>query len=87
MAVLVAFIFNLTKPTSAFGWAKFLVFGDELIQIDSGVTIHLPSVRRLERTSDGIILVGADGRTISIPSHLTALLDYLRARLPSEWQE
>lgn len=70
-----------------FSRAKFLVCGDQLIQPASEVTIHLPSVRRLERTSDGIILVGADGRTISIPSHLTALLDYLRARLPSEWQE
>ena len=87
MAVLVAFIFNLTKPTSAFGWAKFLVCDDELTQIDSGVIIHLPSVRNLERTSDSIIPVGADGQTISIPSHLTALLDYLRARLPSEWRE
>jgi hypothetical protein len=47
------------------------------------VTIHLPSVQHLERVSDGIVLVGADGQKIFIPSHLTALWDYLRTRLPS----
>ena len=66
-----------------FGRAKFLVCGDQLIEADSGVTIHLPSVRRLKRTSNGITLVGADGQTIFIPSHLTALWDYLRTCLPS----
>jgi hypothetical protein len=43
----------------------------------------LPSVQSLERVSDGIVLVGADGQKIFIPSHLTALWDYLRTRLPS----
>ena len=81
------FGFSLNGSLSAFIRAKFLVCGDQLIEPASGVIIHLPSVRRLESVSDGIILVGADGRTISIPSHLTALFDYLRARLPSEWQE
>jgi hypothetical protein len=43
----------------------------------------LPSVQHLERVSDGIVLVEADGQKIFIPSHLTALWDYLRTRLPS----
>ena len=74
------------------GQTNFLVCGDWLIQktgiqTESLVTIHLPSVQSLERASDGIVLVGADKQEIFIPSHLTALLDYLRIRLPSEWQE
>jgi hypothetical protein len=50
---------------SVFGRAKFLVCGDQLIQPDSGVIIHLPSPRHLERTSDGIIVVGADRQWFS----------------------
>jgi hypothetical protein len=65
------------------GRAKFLMCGDWLIQSVPLVTIHLPSVQHLERVSDGIVLVGADGQKIFIPSHLTALWDYLRTRLPS----
>jgi hypothetical protein len=65
------------------GRAKFLMCGDWLIQTAPLVTIHLPSVQHLERVSDGIVLVGADGQKIFIPSHLTALWDYLRTRLPS----
>jgi hypothetical protein len=72
---------------SVFGRAKFLVCGDWLIRLALGVTIHLPSVQSLERVSDGIVLVGADGQKIFIPSHLTALWDYLRTRLPSAWRE
>jgi hypothetical protein len=68
---------------SVFGRAKFLMCGDWLIQSVPLVTIHLPSVQHLERVSDGIVLVGADGQKIFIPSHLTALWDYLRTRLPS----
>ncbi|MDT7894540.1 MAG: hypothetical protein RRA51_09475 [Armatimonadota bacterium] len=68
---------------SVFGRAKFLVCGDWLIRLALGVTIHLPSVQHLERVSNGIVLVGADGQKIFIPSHLTALWDYLRTRLPS----
>jgi hypothetical protein len=65
------------------GRAKFLMCGDWLIQTVPLVTIHLPSVQHLERVSNGIVLVGADGQKIFIPSHLTALWDYLRTRLPS----
>jgi hypothetical protein len=65
------------------GRAEFLMCGDWLIQTVPLVTIHLPSVQHLERVSDGIVLVGADGQKIFIPSHLTALWDYLRTRLPS----
>jgi hypothetical protein len=68
---------------SVFGRAKFLMCGDWLIQTVPLVTIHLPSVQHLERVSNGIVLVGADGQKIFIPSHLTALWDYLRTRLPS----
>jgi hypothetical protein len=67
--------------------AKFLVAGDRLIQPDSGVIIHLPSVRHLERTSDGVIVVGADRQVLFVPSYLTALWDYLRTRLPLELKE
>jgi hypothetical protein len=67
----------------AVGRAKFLVCGDRLIQTEPLVTIHLPSVQHLERVSNGIVLVGADGQKIFIPSHLTSLWDYLRTRLPS----
>jgi hypothetical protein len=65
------------------GRAKFLMCGDWLIQTVPLVTIHLPSVQHLERVSNGIVLVGADGQKIFIPSHLTALWDYLRTHLPS----
>jgi hypothetical protein len=65
------------------GRAKFLMCGDWLIQTVPLVIIHLPSVQHLERVSDGIVLVEADGQKIFIPSHLTALWDYLRTRLPS----
>ncbi len=67
----------------AVGQAEFLMCGDWLIQTVPLVTIHLPSVQHLERVSSGIVLVGADGQKIFIPSHLTALWDYLRTRLPS----
>ena len=63
--------------------AKFLVCGDWLIQTDTWVIIHLPSIQYLERFSDGIVLVRAEGQKIFIPSHLTALWDYLRTRLLS----
>ena len=70
-----------------FGRAKFLMCGDWLIQTVPLVTIHLPSVQHLERVSDGIVLVGADGQKIFIPSHLTALWGYLCTRLPLELKE
>ena len=48
---------------------------------------NLPSVRHLERTSDGVIVVGADRQVLFVPSYLTSLWGYLRTRLPSEWRE
>jgi len=87
MAILVGSFLARVSIYSVFRLAKFLVCGDQLIETASGVIIHLPSVQRLERTSDGITLVGANEQAIFIPSHLTALWDYLRTRLPSEWQE
>ncbi len=83
MAIFVGILLGGSSIFLVFGRAKFLVCGDWLIQTDSGVTIHLPSVQRLEQTSDGITLVGANEQAIFIPSHLTALCDYLRTRLPS----
>jgi hypothetical protein len=83
MALIAGILLGGVSTFSVFGRAKFLVCGDWLIQTKPLVTIHLPSVQHLERVSDGIVLVGADGQKIFIPSHLTALWDYLRTRLPS----
>lgn len=83
MGILLAGIVTL----SVFSQAKFLVAGNWLIQTDSMVTIHLPSVRHLERASDGVFLVGADRQMIFVSSHLTALWGYLRTRLPLELKE
>jgi hypothetical protein len=87
MALIAGILLGGVSTFSVFGRAKFLVCGDWLIQTEPLVTIHLPSVQSLERVSDGIVLVGADGQKIFIPSHLTALWDYLRTRLPSAWRE
>ncbi len=87
MALIAGILLGGVSIFSVFGRAKFLVCGDQLIKPDSGVTIHLPSAQYLERVSNGIILVGADRLAVFIPSHLTALWDYLRTRLPSEWRE
>jgi hypothetical protein len=87
MASIAGILLGTVSIFSVFGRAKFLVCGDQLIEPDSGVTIHLPSAQYLERTSNGIILVGANRLVVFIPSHLTALWDYLRTRLPSEWRE
>jgi hypothetical protein len=67
--------------------AKFLVAGDWLIQPDARVIIHLPSVHHLERTADGVIVVGADRQVLFVPSYLTSLWGYLRTRLPLELKE
>jgi hypothetical protein len=83
MALIAGILLGGVSTFSVFGRAKFLVCGDWLIQTEPLVTIHLPSIQHLERVSDGIVLVGADGQKIFIPSHLTALWDYLRTRLPS----
>jgi hypothetical protein len=83
MALIAGILLGGVSTFSVFGRAKFLVCGDCLIRLALGVTIHLPSVQHLERVSDGIVLVGADGQKIFIPSHLTALWGYLRTRLPS----
>jgi hypothetical protein len=83
MALIAGILLGGVSTFSVFGRAKLLVCGDWLIQTEPLVTIHLPSVQSLERVSDGIVLVGADGQKIFIPSHLTALWDYLRTRLPS----
>jgi hypothetical protein len=87
MALIAGILLGGVSIFSVFRRAKFLVCGDWLIRLALGVTIHLPSVQSLERVSDGIVLVGADGQKIFIPSHLTALWDYLRTRLPSAWRE
>jgi len=83
MALIAGILLGGVSTFSVFGRAKFLMCGDWLIQTVPLVTIHLPSVQHLERVSNGIVLVGADGQKIFIPSHLTALWDYLRTRLPS----
>lgn len=87
MALIAGILLGGVSTFSVFGRTKFLMCGDWLIQTEPLVTIHLPSVQSLERVSDGIVLVGADGQKIFIPSHLTALWDYLRTRLPSAWRE
>jgi hypothetical protein len=87
MALIAGILLGGVSIFSVFGRAKFLMCGDWLIRLALGVTIHLPSVQSLERVSDGIVLVGADGQKIFIPSHLTALWDYLRTRLPLELKE
>jgi hypothetical protein len=87
MALIAGILLGGVSTFSVFGRAKFLVCGDWLIQTEPLVTIHLPSVQSLERVSDGIVLVGADGQKIFIPSHLTALWGYLRTRLPLELKE
>jgi len=87
MALIAGILLGGVSIFSVFGRAKFLVCGDWLIRLALGVTIHLPSVQSLERVSDGIVLVGADGQKIFIPSHLTALWGYLRTRLPLELKE
>jgi hypothetical protein len=83
MALIAGILLGGVSTFSVFGRAKFLMCGDWLIQTVPLVTIHLPSVQHLERVSNGIVLVGADGQKIFIPSHLTALWDYLRTHLPS----
>jgi hypothetical protein len=87
MALIAGILLGGVSTFSVFRRAKFLVAGDWLIQPDSGVIIHLPSVRHLERTSDGVIVVGADRQALFVPSHLTALWGYLRTRLPLELKE
>jgi hypothetical protein len=87
MALIAGILLGGVSTFSVFGRAKFLVCGDQLIEPDAGVTIHLPSAQYLERTSNGIILVGANRLVVFIPSHLTALWGYLRTRLPSAWRE
>jgi len=85
MALIAGTLLGVISIFSVFGRAKFLVCGDWLIQTEPLVIIHLPSVQYLEQMFDGIVLVRADRLTVFIPSHLTALWDYLRTRLPSEW--